>query len=155
MFGAISQQSIQEKPVQQFRRRNVRAGPRRPPNNSSISCTFGNECIKQFERRCFAWFADQRQNEVTYWKILSTANIIKRRYQTNARVWSTGAMTPTGKTWGTQEEKVVQCHRFHHKSHKLAKRPSTYALKVQLFLSLIKHDAMRVYGGVEIMYTHF
>jgi hypothetical protein len=33
MFGAISQQSIQEKPVQQLRRRNMRAGPRRPPNN--------------------------------------------------------------------------------------------------------------------------
>jgi hypothetical protein len=66
MFGAISQQSIPEKPVQRFRRGNMRAGLRRPPNIPSISCTTGNEGLKQFERRCFGWFAGQRHNEVTY-----------------------------------------------------------------------------------------
>jgi hypothetical protein len=62
-------------------------------------------------------------------------------------------MTLTGENQGTQNENLAQCHcppQIPQNNINLPKDQSTYALKVKLFLSLIKHYAIIAYGEVDI-----
>jgi hypothetical protein len=59
-------------------------------------------------------------------------------------------MTMTAENRGTQEENLAQSHsppQIPQNNINLPKDQSMYALKVKLFLSLIKHYPMIAYGG--------